>query len=317
MILVTGGLGFIGLHTARALLDRGEDCVLTQYRVARHPAFIADEIGSRVFVEQLDVTDGDRLREIGEKHEITGIVHLAVPALAGVSPADELRTNMLGLLNILERAAEWQAGRVSIASSGSVYRAVTEAAHVEDTWLPIESTNPTEAYKKSFETVASYFADRAGLDLLNLRISGIWGPLYHSMSNLPSRVVHAAVKGTELAPGMRGPSYAEDGSDMCYVKDCAKGIALLQTADAETLHHRTYNVASGRPTRNVEFVDAVSDIVGDHKVSLPDGRAPGASGPLGYSDITRIHADTGYQPEYDVRAGVADYVAWLRAGNAE
>lgn len=315
MILVTGGLGFIGLHTAQALLDRGEECVLTQYRVARQPSFIQGEIGKRAFVEQLDVTDGDRLTEIGDKYPITGIVHLAVPALSGGTAAGDLRVNMLGLINILEHAERWKVRRISIASSGGVYRGVAEERHSEDTWLPIESTNPTEAYKKSFEIVSSHFADRTGLDLLNLRISGIWGPLYHSMSNLPSRVVHAAVSGSPLQAGMRGPSYADDGGDMCYVKDCAQGIALLQLADG--LRYRTYNVASGRPTRNGEFVEAVKELIPEATVTLPEGHAPGSSGIVGYSDISRIREDTGYEPSYDVRSGVADYVAWLRAGNAE
>ena len=91
MQLITGGLGFIGLHTARACLDAGEDVVLTQYRVAREPDFIKSELGKRAFVEQLDVTDKDRLREIGNKYKITGITHLAVPALNALSPADEMR----------------------------------------------------------------------------------------------------------------------------------------------------------------------------------------------------------------------------------
>ena len=55
--LVTGGLGFIFLQTPRSLLDMGEDVVLTQYRVAREPDFIKDELGKRAFVEQLDVSD--------------------------------------------------------------------------------------------------------------------------------------------------------------------------------------------------------------------------------------------------------------------
>jgi len=64
MILVTGGLGFIGLNTARALLDAGESCVLTRYRVSREPDFIREALGERVFVEQLDVTDGAALPEL-------------------------------------------------------------------------------------------------------------------------------------------------------------------------------------------------------------------------------------------------------------
>lgn len=313
MILITGGLGFIGLHTAQAFLDRGEECVLTQYRVARQPEFIREEIGKRAFVEQLDVTDGQRLAEIGDKYPITGIVHLAVPALTGGTAAADLRVNMLGLINVLEHAESWKVRRISIASSVGVYRGVAEERLAEDTWLPIESTNPTEAYKKAFEIIASHFADRTGIDLVNLRISGIWGPLYHSMSNLPSRVVHAAVSGSPLAPGLRGPSYAEDGGDMCYVKDCARGIALLQLS--ERLSYRTYNVSAGRPTSYGELAAAISKVVPDAKIGLPAGRNPDGPGRDIYLDISRISQDTGYQPEYGTERAVADYIGWLRAGN--
>src|SRR5688572_28100819 len=107
MYLLTGGLGFIGLHTERALLNEGEDVVLTQYRVAREPDFIKDELGKRAFVEQLDVTNKDALLEIGNKLKITGIVHLAVPALNALSPYDDFNVNMNGLINILEAGKEW------------------------------------------------------------------------------------------------------------------------------------------------------------------------------------------------------------------
>src|SRR5687768_1995408 len=111
MILVTGGLGFIGLHTARHLIDRGEQVVLTQYRVAREPDFIKGELGKNAHVEQLDVTDNDELMDIGRRHKITGIVHLAVPALNALSPADDFNVNMKGLINILEAARTWEVRR--------------------------------------------------------------------------------------------------------------------------------------------------------------------------------------------------------------
>lgn len=52
MQLITGGMGFIGLHTAQALLDMGESCVITQHQVSRMPNFIREEIGKRVFVDR-------------------------------------------------------------------------------------------------------------------------------------------------------------------------------------------------------------------------------------------------------------------------
>ena len=68
MILITGGLGFIGLHAARTLLAMGETCVLTQHHVRRIPEVLKEEIGSRLFIQQLDVTDVNAFLQLGEKH---------------------------------------------------------------------------------------------------------------------------------------------------------------------------------------------------------------------------------------------------------
>ena len=78
MILITGGLGFIGLNTARALLEVGETCVLTQHRVARIPEVLKGEMGTRLFIEPLDVTDANAFLALGKKHHISGIVHLPI-----------------------------------------------------------------------------------------------------------------------------------------------------------------------------------------------------------------------------------------------
>ena len=106
MQLITGGMGFIGLHTARALLDMGEACVITQHRVAREPDFIRKELGKRVFVEQLDVSNRTSLLKIGKRHPITGIIHLAASGLWRSDPLQDFRITTNALLNILEAALE-------------------------------------------------------------------------------------------------------------------------------------------------------------------------------------------------------------------
>jgi len=312
MILVTGGLGFIGLHTARALIDEGEQVVLTQYRVPREPDFIKDEIGKNAFVEQLDVTDGDRLMEIGKKHKITGIMHLAVPGLGALTPADDYKVNMYGLINILEAGREWGVKRVCLASSQAIYAGVQQGPFMEDMPLRIMGQSPTETFKKTFEILGAHYAQRTGLEVVNLRIGGIYGPLYHSMANLASRLVHAAVKGE--VPVMRGETYAEDGGDICYVKDCGVGNALLMTADK--LNHRTYNVGTGRATQNGELLAEIKKEVPSFEFELSPGAGPG-NRPNSFMDISRIQEDTRYQPEFLVARSVPDYVGWLRAGNAE
>src|SRR5262245_64367710 len=79
--LITGGMGFIGLHAARAFLDAGEDVVITYFQTWREPSFIKDEYHKRVQIEKVDVTDRDSLMALGKKHKIDCIAYLAVPCL--------------------------------------------------------------------------------------------------------------------------------------------------------------------------------------------------------------------------------------------
>ena len=56
MQMVTGGMGFIGLHTAKAFLDAGEDVVITRYRSSRMPSYLEAEVDKRLFIEPVDLT---------------------------------------------------------------------------------------------------------------------------------------------------------------------------------------------------------------------------------------------------------------------
>lgn len=312
MILVTGGLGFIGLHTASALLDLGESCVLTQHRVGQVPDFIKDEVGRRVFIEPLDVTDQAAFLAIGKRHKITSIVHLAWPNPRTPDLFSHLRATNQSLENALQAAQAWGVPRISIASAVGVYGGVTDKVFREEMPLPMAADNPFTTYKKSGELIASYIAGRAGFEMVNLRIGGIWGPLHRHASNLiiATKLVHAAVKGEVPDFTDRASSPILDGYDMCYVKDCARAIALLQTAPK--LNHQTYNIGSGRVTRNQEFVTAIKSIIPDAQIDLPEGFYQDT-----YLDITRLRQATGYEPAYDVERGITEYVGWLRAGNAQ
>jgi UDP-glucose 4-epimerase len=311
MILITGGLGFIGLHTARSLLDLGEDVVLTQYRVAREPDFIKDELGKRAFIEQLDVTDGAALMEIGKRHEITGIIHMATPGLGALDAAGDYKMNMYSLLNCLEAAEAWGVKRLGLASSVTVYNGVENGPFAEDMPLRTTPNNPVEAYKKAYEIISTHYALRTGLDIVLLRMGYIYGPLYHSMGNAMSRLVHAAVKG--VAPELRAELYEDDAQDYCYVKDCGRGVALLQVA--EKLQYQTYNIGAGRATSNKQIASALRRHFSHAELPMKPGASTPRKDP--YMDLSRIKGEVGYEPEYPVDKAVDDYVAWLQAGNPE
>ncbi|MBL1065157.1 NAD(P)-dependent oxidoreductase [Streptomyces sp. 7-21] len=317
MILVTGGLGFIGTHTVRALQDAGEDCVLVQRRRAEVPP---GRFAAPVAVERADITDLDALLTIGTRHTITGIVHLAgsMPWPPGPDqpveqPVDAARRALGGLFNVIEAARQWGVGRVSVASTIGVYGFRAEGRLTEDMPVQLSSPHPIPAFKKIGELLNGHLADATGIEILNLRISGIWGPLdpHGPIFFAAPELVQAAARGREpdLSP-LPGPAYAEDALDLCYAKDAGRAIALLQTAGH--LNHRTYNVASGRATSNAEIIAALKRHVPGARVDLPTG----GTAPARYLDISRLRADTGFAPAYDTERAVADYLAWLRAGNA-
>ena len=179
MILVTGGSGFIGSHTVRALHGLGEPSVVMQRRSGQVPPQLAD---LPVAAEQADVADLGALRAIGERHQITGIVHLAgYPAPRGTAGGTEATAGLLdGLLNIARAAAEWDVRRVSLASTLGVYGGIAHSGPLtEDLPVPLTAPHPIPRSKKIAELLGEQLAEATGTQIVSLRISGSWGPLGH------------------------------------------------------------------------------------------------------------------------------------------
>jgi UDP-glucose 4-epimerase len=312
VILVTGGMGFIGLHTAKQVLEAGEDVVLMQHQARREPDFLKTEGGPRVAIERADITSAFDVLDIVRRHKVSCIIHLVAPPVRGISPAEDFRINTQGLLNVLEAARLNDVKRVALGSSGSVYLGVPKGPYPENTPLPTESRNPVEAYKKALETMALHYASRTGVEVATMRLGHIYGPMYYSLVNLPSRLCHAAVAGREPnyenAPG--GVPFAGDEGDFCYVKDCAKGIRLI--AMAPKLTHTIYNVGGGVAITNADVAAAVAKSAPGFEAHLREGRGPAArSNPV--MGLDNIREDTGYQPDYTIDSAIADYISWLRS----
>jgi nucleoside-diphosphate-sugar epimerase len=305
MILVTGGLGMIGAHTARALVDQGEEVVVTSHRRAEVPAFLA----GRVIVERLDVTDGDAFLALGGRHDITGIVHLA-GSIPGGDPVAFFRHDTAGLLNALDAARAWDVRRLAVASSLGVYIGRPETRWTEDLPLPTaQLPHLIVAFKKAAEPLVTQSLADTGVQPIVLRIGTIWGPLVDPESpffHIPP-YISAILRGERPAP-----LHADDGGDRCYAPDAGRAISLLMTT--ETLRHDTYNVSSGRPATDGEFVRAIEAAVPGAKLDLLPGREHGP-GEDPYLDITRLAEDTGFAPTFDTQRAVADYVAWRCAND--
>ena len=309
MILIVGGMGFIGLNTALRFVEIGEKIVISQHSAHRLP----DALQDRVATARMDVTNPYEVFEVVRRHQVDSIVNLMAPPARSVSTQADYHLYTAGLQNVLEAARTFGLRRVSLGSSVAVYGGLPSGPFSEDTALPIHSPTQVSAFKKGMEMHAHYYAAQARLDVVALRIGSIYGPRYYSMHNAISRLCHAAARNAE--PDFKdrpdGKVFEDDQADWTYVKDVARGIQMLHMA--ERLSHRVYNVASGRASSNKDAVAAVRKAVpGAPGNVLKPGRTPGnALNPA--TDLTRIKTDAGYEPVHTLESGIAAYIEWLRS----
>ncbi|MEU0546414.1 NAD(P)-dependent oxidoreductase [Micromonospora sp. NPDC005979] len=300
MILVTGGLGMIGAQTARALTDLGHSVVATAHRRTERPSFLPHD----VIVERLDVTDAAAVSALGDRYRITDIIHLA-GSIPGEDRVAYLRADTASLLTMLDAARAWRVRRFAVAGSLGSYLGRSEVPWHEDLALPTApAPHPIIAFKKAVEPLTTNALQGTGTEAVVLRIGSTWGPLMDPATpfNAIPPYISAVLRGERPAA-----VHAHDGGDFCYAPDAGRAIAMLITAD--TLAHDVYNVSSGQPFTNGQLVDAVRASVPRARLDVVDGRRTGP-GRDPYLDISRLSADTGFKPAFDVTTAVADYVAW-------
>jgi UDP-glucose 4-epimerase len=230
MILITGGLGFIGSHTVQALLDAGEECVLVQRRPAGPPA---GRFTAPVAVEQADVTDLSALLDVGKRHQITGIVHLAgsMPWPPGTEPpVGAARRAIGGLLNIMQAAQDWGVRRVGVASTLGVYdRAGVEGPLTEDMPVSLSSRHLIPAFKKIGELLSDHLAGATGIDIVTFRISATWGPLGHDDPFFPApELIQAAATSPAST---KTPATSPPGTPGARPPTTSPGCALATNAE--------------------------------------------------------------------------------------
>ena len=229
--------------------------------------------------------------------------------MVGVDPDDDpaafFRNEITGLLNVIDAARSWRVGRLAVASSLGVYAGRPEIPWTEE--LPLPSTPSPHlivAFKKAAEPILLNALGDTAVRPVVLRIGSIWGPLFDPYSPFTGIVtaVSALLRG-EQPP----PLPADGGGDGCYAPDAGRAIAALITTD--TLRHAVYNVSSGQPYTYTDVAAALRSLRPDLELPLQPvaGTEPDAQP---YLDISRLQADTGFAPAFDLRSALADYLQW-------
>ncbi|WP_175692645.1 UDP-glucose 4-epimerase GalE [Burkholderia ambifaria] len=156
-ILVTGGAGYIGSHTAVELLDNGYDVVIVDNLVnskAESVRRIEKITGRTPAFHQVDVCDEAALAKVFDAHPITGTIHFAALKAVGESvakPLEYYQNNLGGLLTVLKVMRERNVRQFVFSSSATVY-GVPERSPIDESF-PLSATNPYGQSKLMAEQV--------------------------------------------------------------------------------------------------------------------------------------------------------------------
>ncbi|QLH80882.1 NAD-dependent epimerase/dehydratase family protein [Halosimplex pelagicum] len=311
-VLVTGGTGFIGAYVAADLVEHGHDVVafdLSTEETRLAKLGVADEVE----VIGGDVTDPTAVVRTVRETGATHVVHLAALLTDGAeaNPRAALEVNCEGTNNVFEAARTLpdQVERVAWASSAAVY-APPESYESNDRggWVTEDDlVYPDTLYgatKEYNEHQARVYGEEYGVSHVGLRPTVAYGP-YRETGG--SAFLIDLIEKPALGESF-SVDYGDQVIDWQYVRDVAQAFRKAAFADESELSRRIYNVRGECATVR-EAAEAVSEVVPDAEISVSDeGELPWTQ----TLDIAPAREDLGYDPEYDLEAGIAEYVSVLR-----
>jgi UDP-glucose 4-epimerase len=314
-VLITGGMGVIGAETSRRFVKEGHRPVI----FARHrdKALVRD-ILDEIDIELGDILDLPRLLDIIKRHRITHIVHAAafVGAVSQANPALSVQVNVMGMVNVLEAARLFEVKRVVYTSAKGVYGPAL-GEYGFPTYKPVHEDlpkNPKRIYdsaKLMGEHVGLYYAANMGVDVVVLRFASTYGPgktARHGKMGVTSQIVENPASGLPFHIAQGG----DEKDDFIYNKDSARGIYLATVA--ENPKSRVYNIGTGIGLTLNDFARVIRKYLPDAKIDIGPGlNFLGMPYPASnVYDISRARNELGYQPEYDLERGIADYLDSLK-----
>lgn len=313
MIMITGGMGFLGGSMAKLLCEQGQKVLLTIHRQKELAPFLEEYREKSLFMTPLDITDLEQVEKTIKDYAVKSIIHAASSYEAKGNLYDAMRVNIVGTINILEAAVRSGLGRVSAISTEAVYQGIKQKEPLkEEQLLSVESDRYVPGTKRAEENLAMLYAAKAGLDIVLIRASRIYGPLFAGVRSPMHRIAQSAVDGAACDLTHIDE---DEGHDNIYVKDCAHGVIMVHTA--QKLKYRIYNLGMGKLTTFGQIRNAAQKVSPTTKILLGKnlGEVTATKSPLDINaclDITRIREEIGFEPEYDIDKGMSAYITWLR-----
>ncbi len=301
--LVTGAHGFIGAWVVKRLLASNAGVVIFDQSADPHRLrLIMDdgEIAQATFIEG-DITDGEIVSQIVEKHLITHIIHLVgvqVP-VCRANPRLGAMVNVLGAINVFE-AAKNSGGRVKkivYASSAAVFGEAEEGRAVTEGEAGAMTTH-YGAFKRCNEDNARvYFLDN-GISSVGLRPLTVYGAgRDFGMTSDPTKAMKAAVVGRSFHIRFGGRT------DFLYVADCADAFIRASVSDLQGAH--VFNL-HGDTVHIAEVVAEIEKLVPSAEGTITFNEAPMAM--PSHLDDSAIIAALGDIPHTPLAQGVKETI---------
>jgi len=347
-ILVTGTAGFIGMHLAHRLLERGDEVIgldnINDYYDVRLKYGRLDESGiidikEGEFIKynhliqskkypnykfiKLDLQDHENVFKLFENENFDAVCNLA--AQAGVrysleNPKSYMDSNILGFLNILEGCRHFGVKNLSYASSSSVY-----GLNEKQPFSTHDGTNhPISLYaasKKSNELMAHTYSHLFGIQTTGLRFFTVYGPW-----GRPDMAIFKFVKAIIEDKPIDVYNYGKMQRDFTYVDDIVEGVVRVidnpATANinfdksnpdpaSSSAPYKIYNIGKNEPVKLMDFIEALEEKIGKKAQMNMLPIQPGDVLST-YADVSELINDMDYTPKTSIKEGISNFVDWYK-----
>jgi len=311
--LVTGAAGFIGARTAEMLISDGHTVVgidnmndaydprMKDYRLKKLQALP----GFRFY--KLDISEKSVIEPLKDQ-KFDAIINLA--ARAGVRYSVEnpwifVESNMIGTLNMLELCRQTGTKKFIMASTSSIYG--------EDPPYPTPESSPSSeplqpyaASKKGAEAMAHAYHHLYGIDVSIVRYFTVYGP-----AGRPDLALFRFVQWVSEGRPVRVNGDGKQSRGFTYIDDIARGTILA----LKPLGYEVINLGGHEVITINDLVTLIEDVVGK-KAVVEHGPPNPADMFTNWADVTKAGELLGWEPQFDMRAGVEKLVDWYRTERA-
>jgi UDP-glucuronate 4-epimerase len=317
-LLLTGAAGFIGFHTAKQLLARGNEVVgLDNLNAYYDPTLkaarlaILERHGNFRFVK-VDIADRTAMQELFEREKFQGVRYSIE------NPHVYVQTNVTGFLHVLEGCRQHGVEHLVYASSSSVYGANTRMPFTERQNVD----HPLTLYaatKKSNELMAHSYSSLYRLPTTGLRFFTVYGPW-----GRPDMALFLFTRNILAGKPIDVFNAGRHQRDFTYIDDIVQGVvaAVDQVAtpnlswdsdapDPSTSYapYRIYNIGNQRPVTLLRYIEVLEQCLGraaqKNLVPMQLGDVPDT-----WADVEALARDVGYRPSTPLEEGVKHFVDW-------